>query len=113
MTMNELIKMTGSEEQANYALKILLGSVKPAFVRSAIRAELDRIQKEIDALKAEGVICYYNSTYHVNWYCEDLRGWDMTEEQQEAYNTARRKCEEADALLYTRNRTESLISYRG
>lgn len=113
MTMNELIKMTGSEEQANYAMKILLGSVKPALVRSAIRAELDRIQKEIDMLKEEGVICYYNGHYHVNWYCDDLRGWDMTEEQQAAYDAARRKCEQADALLYTRNRTQSLIAYRG
>ena len=114
MTKAELIKMTGSEEQANYALELLLKSVKPAMIRSAVRAELDRIQEEIEALKAEGIICYYNQTYHVNWGSADrLNGWDLTEEQQAAYDAAWRKCAAADALLYKRNRTESLIAYRG
>lgn len=113
MTMNELIQMTGSEEQANYALQILLGSVKPAMIRSAVRAELDRIQAEIDAMKAEGVIYSCNGYEHVSWnYADKLNGWDLTEEQQAAYDAARKKCAEADALLYRRNRTVSLIACR-
>ena len=108
MTMNELIKMTGSEEQANYALRILLKNVKPAMIRSVIRAELDSIQDEIDTMVNDGIIYYCNGSAHVNWgYCEHL-----TDGQEVAYNVARAKCAEADALIYKKNRTESLLAVR-
>ena len=44
MTKQELIKMTGSEEQADYAMEILLRNCKKAFVRMAIQAELNEIK---------------------------------------------------------------------
>ena len=44
MTKQELIKMTGSEEQAAYAMEILLKNCKKPFVEMAIRAELKEIE---------------------------------------------------------------------
>ena len=48
MTKQELIKMTGSEEQAAYAMEILLRNCKKDFVRLAIQAELNKIESQID-----------------------------------------------------------------
>ena len=67
MTKQELIKMTGSEEQADYAMEILLRNCKKAFVRMAIQAELDEIEREVKAFEQEGILVKCNSSYHVNW----------------------------------------------
>ena len=37
MTKQELIEMTGSEEQANYTVQIILKQLKPEFVRQCVR----------------------------------------------------------------------------
>ena len=67
MTKQELIKMTGNEEQADYAMEILLKNCKKAFVEMAIRAELNEIEREIKAFEEEGILVKCNSSYHVNW----------------------------------------------
>ena len=113
MTKIELIQMTGSEEQATYAMHILLNNVKPEFVRMAIKAELASINNEIVGLEAEGYICRANGDYHVNWCkAEHLNGWHLTAEQEAAYEAAYAKCQQADHLLYRRNRTASLLAVR-
>ena len=67
MTKQELIKMTGSEEQAAYAMEILLKNCKKAFVEMAIRAELNEIEKEVKAFEEEGILSRYNGTSSLKW----------------------------------------------
>ena len=95
MTKQELIKMTGNEEQADFAMEILLKNCKEAFVRMAIQAELKEIEKQVKAFKEEGVLVMPNGSYRVNWGAPN-----------------RERCYEADALLYRRNRTISLLVAR-
>ena len=64
MTKQELIKMTGSEEQAAYAMEILLRNCKKDFVRLAIQAELNKIESQIEAFKEEGIIYEVNHSNH-------------------------------------------------
>jgi len=114
MTMQELITMTGSQDQADFALHILLKHVKPAMIHAAVKAELDTINREIKALEAEGYIYTCNGMQHVCWRkAEELNRWEFTPEQQAAYDAACAKCSRAEYLLYLRNRTTDLIAYRG
>lgn len=114
MTMQELITMTGSEEQADYALRVLLAHVKPAMIHAAVKAELDGINREIKALEAEGYAYTCNGMQHANWRkAEELNGWTLTPDQQAAYDAAIAKCQQVEHLLYRRNRTTDLIAYRG
>ena len=55
MTKQELIQMTGSEEQATYAMEILLKNCKESVVRMAIRAELNSIDSCFVDGDAEGI----------------------------------------------------------
>ena len=102
MTKQELIKMTGSEEQAAYAMEILLKNCKKAFVEMTIRAELNEIEREVKAFVQEGILVKCNSSYHVNW----------GEEQKAESEAIENRCRDASALLYRRNRTISLIAVR-
>lgn len=113
MEKSELIQMTGSEEQANYAMKILLKQVKPEFVHSVIKAELAEIEAEIKALEAEGYVVMVNGSYSANWgKAMALDGWNLSPEQEAAFDAAWNKCSKVEALLYRRNRTISLIAVR-
>ena len=119
MTKQELIKMTGSEEQADFAMEILLKNCKKAFVRMAIQAELDGIDKEIKSFEEEGILVKCNSSYHVNWGAaykvfgdEPGAAWHATDEQKAESEAIDRRCRDASALLYRRNRTVSLIAVR-
>ena len=119
MTKQELIKMTGSEEQAAYAMEILLKNCKKAFVRMAIQVELDKIEKEVKAFEEEGILSRYNSTWHVNWAAphrvfgdEPGAAWHATEEQKAESEAIENRCRDASALLYRRNRTISLLAVR-
>ena len=114
MTREELVKMTGSEEQADYALSILLKHIKPAFIRSAIHAELQSIETEIQELRDKGIVYSCNGYDHVSWgHADKLNGLFLTPEQQAAYDAAYAECQQADRIIYTRNRTASLTAYRG
>ena len=119
MTKQELIKMTGSEEQAAYAMEILLKNCKKEFVKMAIQAELSQIEKKVKAFEAEGILYKCNSTYHVDWGAphrvfgdEPGAAWHATDKQKAESEALEKRCYEANALLYTRNRTTSLLAVR-
>ena len=119
MTKQELIKMTGSEEQAAYAMEILLRNCKKDFVRMAIQAELNKIESQIEAFKEEGIIYEVNHSNHVNWgKAQEVFGnepgayWHATEEQKAESEAIENRCRDASALLYRRNRTISLLAVR-
>ena len=119
MTKQELIKMTGSEEQAAYAMEILLKNCKKAFVEMAIRAKLGEIEREVKAFEEEGILYKCNGSYHVSWCAvnrvygdEPGAAWHATAEQQAEADAIEKRCCEASALLYRRNRTIALIAVR-
>ena len=119
MTEQELIKMTGTEEQATYALEILLKNCKEAFVRMTIQAELNEIENQVKAFEADGILVKHNGTYTVNWAEADRpfgnepgAFWHATEEQKAESEAIERRCHEANELLYRRNRTASLLAIR-
>ena len=119
MTKQELIQMTGSEEQAAYAMEILLKNCKEVFVKMAIQAELKRIEEEIRAFKEEGIIYEANHSYSVDWGAparvfgnEPGAYWSATEEQKAEAERLEERCRDAETLLYTRNRTVDLIAVR-
>ena len=119
MTKKELIEMTGSEEQAAYAMEILLKNCKESFVKMAIKAELREIEEKIEAFKQEGIIYESNHSNHVNWgKAEEVFGnepgayWHATKEQKAEAERIEERCREAEALLYTKNRTVDLIAVR-
>lgn len=113
MTMQELVNMVGSNEQADYAMEIILKSLKPNFVKSVVQAEIESIGRQIQSMKDEGFIVTTNGHDSVNWgKAESLNGWNLSEEQQAAYDDARKKCEHCCDLLYKRNRTVNLVSIK-
>lgn len=119
MTKQELIEMTGSQEQATYAMEILLRNCKEAFVKMAIKAEINKINGQIEAFKEEGIIYEANHSYSVDWGApERVFGnepgayWHATAEQKAEAERLEERCREAEALLYTRNRTVDLIAVR-
>ena len=119
MTKQELIEMTGSEEQAAYAMEILLKNCKKEFVRMAIQAELSQIEKKIKAFEEEGILVKCNSSYHVNWGAaykvfgdEPGAAWHATDKQKAESEALENRCRDASALLYRRNRTISLLAVR-
>ncbi len=119
MTKQELIKMTGSEEQAAYAMEILLKNCKKPFVRMAIQEELGEIENKVKAFEEEGILYKCNSTYHVDWGApqrvfgdEPGAAWRATDKQKAESEAIEKRCYEANALLYTRNRTISLLAVR-
>ena len=119
MTKQELIKMTGNEEQAEYAMEILLKNCKKDFVRMAIKAELAEINKQINAFKEDEIIVSRNGFDKVNWGAADKpfgnepgAAWNATDEQKAESEAIESRCYEANSLLYKRNRTESLLAAR-
>lgn len=113
MTRKELIEMCGSEDQANFAMDILLKNVKPALVASSIRAEIAEADAKIREFKSLDFICTCNGVEHVNWgKAEELNGYHLSEEGERQYNEACEKCNEAEALLFRRNRLVSMIAVR-
>ena len=114
MTKDELIKKVGCEEQANFALGLLLKQVKWPLVESAIRAELAEIKAKIEKEEADGFICHANGSLHVNWMKEDepLDGeslWTASEEKKALCDENRRRLDRCDALLHSLNRVSSLL----
>ena len=117
MTRQELINMTGSEEQADYAIEILLKNCKKAFVQMAIRAELKEIEGRIKTFN--DVVYESNGILKVNWDApkkvygnEPGAFWNATDEQKAEAEAIEKRCYEAESLLYTRNRTISLLCVR-
>ena len=85
----------------------------------AIQAELDEIERKIKAFEEEGILYECNGSYHVSWAAphrvfgdEPGAAWHATAEQQAEADAIEKRCYEAYALLYTRNRTISLLAVR-
>lgn len=113
MTREELTEMTGSAEQADFAIQILLKQVQPDFIRYAARAEAAEINSELKDLERSGWIYNNNGTRHVNWFkAQKLNGFNMTKEQEDAYMEAWCKCCNAGALIIRYNRVMSLLAVR-
>lgn len=96
MTKAELIKILGNEEQANFAMEIILNQVNEKFVRTAINIELEKIKTEIAVLEEKNIIYTVNGIKKVNW------NPNIDRDEQNA----------ANALLYVRNRLVSMLSVR-
>lgn len=119
MTKQELIEMTGSDDQAEYAMSILLKNCKKAFVEMAINAELAEIKQQVETFKQDGIIVSTNGYDHVNWNAaskvfgnEPGAFWHATEEQKAEAEAIEARCREAEIILYRKNRTVSLIAVR-
>lgn len=111
MTKKELVKLVGNEEQAEYVMELVLKNLRPGFIRSTVQIELDAINREIQQMKEAGFIYTCNGSDHVNWgKAEELNGWNLSEEQQAAYDAARNRCSECSSLLYRKNRVTSLLA---
>jgi hypothetical protein len=119
MTKQELLKMVGNEEQVDFAMELLLGSVKKPFVEMAIRSEIDDINTKLVEYRILGIVCERNGFDHVDWSMEykpfrdaGVSAWDAPEALQEESRRIRRHCSDADALLYRRNRCVDLLAVR-
>lgn len=56
MTREDLVKMVGNEDQANYAIDFILGNITGEFVKNVLKVELKKVETEIKALVEEDVI---------------------------------------------------------
>lgn len=95
MTRQELIEMTGSEEQADYAMEIVLKNIKREFVKQCVKAEVAEIEARISELKTSRHIYTANGMNHVNGNPDFSDGFN-----------------EAQGLLYRHNRTRALTAAR-
>ena len=119
MTKQELIKKTGNEEQAAYAMEILLKNIKPAFLDMAVKAEIKGLTEQLENLVKENLVWKDGNSYRVRWAAEfepfgNEPGsyWHATEEQKAESEAIENRCRDASALLYRRNRTIALIAVR-
>ena len=109
MTREELDAITGSTAQTDLVIDLLLKQVKPAFIRSIVRAEAVEVNKQLLTLTKEGWACWTNGHIDANWgQAEKLNGLRLTPEQEAAYEAAADKCCEVERLSYYRNRLTSL-----
>lgn len=117
MTKQELIKMAGSEDQAEYAMLILLKNVKPEFVKMCIYAELQEAEAQIKEYEKSGHIVYINQHYSVNWCKPDEpfkdreAGWGfrLTPEEKAQHEAGEAECRKADRLLQAYNRLNTWL----
>ena len=117
MTKQELIKMAGNEDQAEYAMRILLKNVKSEFVRMCLKSELQDIENEIKEYEKQGYIYYANQGFHIDWtkpeenFKDREPGWGfyLTKEEQAEIDEGREKCRIANNLLLERNRINTLL----
>ena len=113
MTRKELTAMTGTVEQTDFAIEILLKHIKPDFIRSVVKAEAAEIEAELRALAMEGWACWRNGGWHANWgKAEKLNGFNLSPEQEAAYDAAWEACSRVEALTYQLNRVTSLTAVR-
>ena len=113
MTRKELTAMTGTVEQTDFAIELLLKHVKPDFIRGVVRAEAAEIEAELKALEAQGWAIRVRNSWSANWAAaEKLNGWNLTEEQEAAYDAAWEACSKVEGLTYRLNRVTSLTAVR-
>lgn len=96
MTKTELIEMVGSEEQADYAMEIILNQLKKDFIKNAIKSKLTDTENKMAELETEDIIYTENGTKKVNW--------NPSKDSDKQYK--------ANSLIYIRNRLMSMLAYR-
>lgn len=118
MKFEELVEiMNGKEDNAKFAMSIVLENVKKDFVVSCIKAKLSSVEEEIKAFEENDYIYYANQHYSVNWSKPNhiFEGkeagwlWEATEEEKKIYQEAEDKCRQAERLLYLRNRLIDMV----
>ena len=69
MTKQDLIKMMGDEDNADWAMARILEAVKPDFVVTVLKANADKLEKELKKKEANG---YYTEFAE---FPEDFNLW--------------------------------------
>lgn len=105
MTKQELIKMTGNEEQANFAMLVIMESMDGKTVRKIFQDKIRNIDAQLDQLKEEGYVYEANGSYEVNWIAP-------SDNEDVSPDVHEKKQMEAQGLIYDRNRTVSLLAVR-
>lgn len=113
MTRKELTAMTGTVEQTDFAIELLLKHIKPDFICSVVKAEAAEIEAELKELEAQGWARRIRGSWSAEWAkAAKLNGYNLTEEQEDAYNAAWFKCSDVEKLAYQLNRVVSLTAVR-
>lgn len=113
MTRKELTAMTGTVEQTDFAIELLLKHVQPDFIRSVVKAEAAEIEAELKELETQGWARRIRGSWSADWAkAEKLNGWNLTEEQEAAYDAAWMACSRVEGLTYQLNRVTSLTAVR-
>ena len=113
MTRKELTAMTGTVEQTDFAIELLLKHIQPDFIRSVVKAEAAEIEAELKELGAQGWAVQTRGSWRADWNAADkLNGWNLTEEQEAAHTAAWEACSRVEALAYRLNRVTSLTAVR-
>lgn len=117
MTKQEFIKMAGNEDQAEYAMMILLKNIKPEFMRMCMDLELKEVEIKIKKYEELGYIYYCNQHYSVNWCKPDEPfkdrevgwKWNITDEERYQIEKCEDMCRDAERLLQKRNRINTWL----
>ncbi|MCD8013278.1 MAG: hypothetical protein LUG99_08900 [Lachnospiraceae bacterium] len=105
MTREELTKQVGGEENAEYAMNLILKNIEPGFIRAILRSEKSAVEYQLKELEAEGFACMVNGSYHTDWGRES---YDDTPEATEINS----KLSSVEGLIYENNRLAVMMAVR-
>lgn len=97
-----------NDENYSYLALLVMEEIKPEMARTILRQKL----KETDeAIKANPAYVKTNGIMNANWgYCEDLRKWNMTPEEEAEYDKRREVVTDCLALIYKHNRLSHMLA---
>ena len=105
MTKQELIKMMGNEDRADWALNLVLEMVKPELVRTAIKVKLQAAEKHYTERETSGY--YEEGEKALRSLPEDFNLWSATPEQEATYqiweDRRREESEDRASVIFFRN----------
>lgn len=105
MTKQELIEMMGDEDRADWAMDLVLESVKPALVRTLIELKRKEAERTYNEQMKSGY--YAAGEKALKSLPEDFNYWNATPEQEATYQIweDRRREESSDrsAVTFLRN----------
>lgn len=105
MTKQELIEMMGNEDRADWAIDLVLASIKPALVRTLIELKLKEAERTYKERTESGY--YAEGEKALASLPEDFNYWHATPEQEAVYRIweDRRREESSDrsAVTFLRN----------
>lgn len=101
MTKQELIQMMGNEDRADWAINLILDSIKPALVRAAIEQKLKKAEQEYKDREKSGY--YAEGEKALASLPEDFNYWHATPEQAATYQIweDRKREEASDRMTVT------------